>query len=55
MAASGDGVCDEGEDCQSCAGDCSGQTKGTPAGRYCCGDDDVQTAEGNGLVCDGNY
>lgn len=50
-----DGVCDPGEDCSSCSNDCSGRTKGKPSNRYCCGDGNQQTAEGDGSICDGNY
>ena len=51
----GDGVCDPGEDCNSCANDCEGKSNGRPSGRYCCGDGTQQSAEGNGSICDGNY
>ncbi|MGD8631910.1 MAG: hypothetical protein PVG72_14435, partial [Gammaproteobacteria bacterium] len=50
-----DGVCDAGEDCLSCAGDCAGVTGGKPANRYCCGNGIQEGPEGDGAVCDGNY
>ncbi len=33
----GDGVCDAGEDCHTCAGDCPGKTGGKPDKQFCCG------------------
>ena len=33
----GDGVCDPGEDCHTCAADCPGKTDGTPKKWFCCG------------------
>jgi beta-lactamase superfamily II metal-dependent hydrolase len=51
----GDLVCDPGEDCESCPGDCAGRTTGKPDSRYCCGDSIAQDAEGTGSVCDGNF
>ena len=54
-ACDGDGICESGEDCNSCATDCAGQTGGKPTNRFCCGNDVVETAEGNGDICDGNY
>ena len=50
----GDGVCEPGEDCNSCANDCAGQTGGKPANRFCCGNGVLETAEGDGSICDGN-
>jgi hypothetical protein len=50
-----DGVCDPGEDCLGCANDCAGVTGGKPANRYCCGNGIIETPEGDGSVCDGNY
>ena len=50
----GDGVCEPGEDCSNC-GDCAGKTSGKPAKRFCCGNGVVESAEGNGAVCDGNH
>jgi len=54
-ACDGDGVCEPGEDCGNCGGDCASVTSGAPSKRYCCGDGVAQSAEGNGSVCDGNY
>ena len=34
----GNGVCDPGEDCNSCSADCDGVQSGKPANRWCCGD-----------------
>lgn len=51
----GNGTCDAGEDCNSCAADCDGRQSGKPANRFCCGDGVQQNAEGNGSICDGNY
>ena len=44
-----DGVCNDGENCLSCA-DCPGKTGGKPATRFCCGED---TCEANrcGALC----
>ena len=53
--ACGDGVCDPGEDCNSCASDCEGKSNGKPSGRFCCGDGTAQSAEGSGSICDGNF
>ena len=50
-----DGVCDPGEDCNSCASDCAGVTGGKPANRYCCGNGVQEGPEGDGSICDGNY
>ena len=50
-----DGVCDPGEDCNSCSNDCSGKQNGKPSGRYCCGNGAEESAEGNGSICDGNF
>ena len=50
-----DGVCDPGEDCQSCVNDCAGMTGGKPANRYCCGNGVAEGPEGDGSICDGNY
>ena len=41
----GNGVCEAGEDCRSCADDCIGITRGKPANRYCCGDGVCEIAE----------
>jgi hypothetical protein len=51
----GDGICETGEDCNNCAGDCAGVTKGKPSSRYCCGNGVAESAEGDGTICDGNY
>lgn len=34
----GNGVCDTGEDCVSCAADCPGKQTGRKSERFCCGD-----------------
>jgi hypothetical protein len=49
------GMCDPGEDCNSCSNECSGKQNGKPSGRYCCGDGTPQSAEGNGSICDDNF
>jgi suppressor of ftsI len=54
-ACDGDTICEAGEDCNNCSGDCPSMTGGPPSGRYCCGDGIMQSAEGNGSICDGNY
>ena len=41
----GNGVCDAGEDCTSCASDCPGKTGGKPSTRYCCGNGTCESAE----------
>lgn len=51
----GNGVCDLGESCTSCASDCASVTSGRPSKQYCCGDGVAQTAEGDGSICNGNY
>jgi len=51
----GNGVCEEGEDCNSCSADCPGKSTGKPSGRYCCGNGIAEDAEGDGSICDGNY
>jgi hypothetical protein len=50
-----DGVCESGEDCNSCANDCEGRLNGKPANRYCCGNGVPESAEGNGDICGGNF
>lgn len=50
----GNGRCDAGEDCNSCAGDCSSVTGGPPSGKYCCGNGVLEAAEGDGSICDNN-
>lgn len=50
----GDGLCELGEDCVTCAADCAGRSGGKPAARYCCGDGVLQLAESDGAICDGN-
>jgi hypothetical protein len=50
-----DGVCDPGEDCHTCSGDCAGLSTGKPDKRFCCGDGVAQLKEGDGTVCDGNF
>jgi hypothetical protein len=53
-ACDGDGVCDLGEDCNACGGDCDGVQKGKPTKRYCCGNGVVEGPEAGGGLCDGN-
>jgi hypothetical protein len=48
-----DGVCEPGEDCNNCGGDCDSRTNGRPSDRYCCGNGIVEGPEGDGR-CDGN-
>ncbi|HEU5058288.1 MAG TPA: multicopper oxidase family protein [Kofleriaceae bacterium] len=55
VTCDGDGLCEPGESCTSCSADCAGRTSGPPSSRYCCGDGIVQSAEGDGSICDGNY
>lgn len=50
-----DGVCEAGENCNNCGGDCEGKTTGKPSDRFCCGNGDLESAEGDGSRCDGNY
>ena len=50
-----DSTCDPGEDCDNCPNDCVGKSNGKPSGRFCCGDDTDQSAEGDGSICDDNY
>jgi len=54
-ACDGDGVCESGEDCGNCASDCAGVTGGRRSNRHCCGDGAAEDAEGDGVICDGNY
>jgi sialate O-acetylesterase len=51
----GNDICEEGEDCQSCPDDCDGRQTGPPNGRFCCGNGEAESAEGDGSICDGNY
>jgi len=50
-----DDVCEEGESCTNCPNDCDSRTTGPPAGRFCCGNGEAESAEGDGTICDGNY
>lgn len=50
----GNGVCDPGEDCNTCS-DCAGVTNGKPASRFCCGNGVQEGPEGDGSICDGNF
>lgn len=50
----GDGNCDPEEDCESCSSDCEGRQTGKPSERYCCGNEMLEDAEGDGSICDGN-
>ena len=53
-ACDADGICEAGETCVSCSQDCPSVTNGPPAGRYCCGNGVLESAEGDGTLCDGN-
>jgi len=50
----GNGTCDLGEDCNSCPADCASRVNGKPSNRYCCGNGTLESAEGDGTICDGN-
>lgn len=50
-----DDVCEPEEDCSNCPNDCAGKLNGKPSKRYCCGDGEEQSAEGDGSACDGNF
>ena len=50
-----DGICEAGEDCENCALDCAGYTRGKPSGRYCCGNGIPEGPEGDGSICDGRF
>jgi hypothetical protein len=50
-----DGVCEAGEDCETCSNDCEGVTKGKPGNRFCCGNGVAEPPEGDGTICDGNF
>jgi hypothetical protein len=50
----GNGVCEPGEDCLNCPGDCPGLQNGPPSGRFCCGNGILESPEGDGSICDGN-
>jgi GH35 family endo-1,4-beta-xylanase len=54
-ACDNDTICESGETCTNCIGDCPGVQSGKPANRYCCGNGVAESAEGNGSICDGNY
>jgi len=51
----GNGVCDSGETCRTCAADCKGIINKQPWKRFCCGDGIKQAPEGDGAICNGNY
>jgi hypothetical protein len=51
----GDGVCESGEDCETCSSDCEGKTSGKPSTRFCCGNGVPEGPEGDGTICDGNF
>jgi hypothetical protein len=51
----GDGICELGEDCDSCSDDCAGMTKGKPSQRFCCGNGIPEAPEGDGAICQGNF
>jgi len=50
-SACGNGICDEGEDCHSCSGDCPGKTNGKPSSRYCCGNGVCEPAGEDSQSC----
>ena len=54
-ACDNDGVCGPGGDCGNCANDCDGVTNGPPRNRFCCGNGVIESAEGDGTICDGNF
>jgi lysophospholipase L1-like esterase len=54
LACDDDGICETGEDCDNCVGDCDGKSTGRPSGRYCCGNGVQEGPEGDGR-CDGNF
>ena len=47
----GNGVCEAGEDCISCAEDCIGRTNGSPSKRYCCGNGACEPVGEDVLSC----
>jgi beta-lactamase superfamily II metal-dependent hydrolase len=47
----GNGVCDAGEDCETCSADCPGVTKGKPSGRYCCGNGTCEPVGEDAEIC----
>lgn len=51
----GNDICEAGEDCESCPEDCEGKSTGPPSGRFCCGNGEMETAEGDGTICDFNF
>ena len=54
-ASCGDGVCEAGEDCNSCADDCEGRSNGVVRKQFCCGNGIPESAEGDGSRCQGSY
>lgn len=54
LACDSDGICESGEDCDNCPGDCDGYLRGKPSGRYCCGNGILEGPEGDGR-CHGNF
>ena len=54
VACNNNGLCDPGEDCNTCPGDCAGYKKGKPSGRYCCGNGVDEGPEIVGNLCNGN-
>ena len=51
----GNGTCESGESCLSCAADCPGKQNGPQSGRFCCGNGVPEGPEGDGSICDGNF
>jgi hypothetical protein len=54
IACNYNGVCEPGEDCHACAGDCDGKSAGRSGNSFCCGNGILEGAEGDGAACDGN-
>ena len=50
-ASCGNGTCEPGEDCVSCAADCNGRTTGAPSGRFCCSGDSGGGGGSNPIDC----
>ncbi|MFQ5463451.1 MAG: hypothetical protein ACE5E5_12610 [Phycisphaerae bacterium] len=50
----GNGRCDLGEDCNNCSADCASRLAGKSPNAFCCGNGTLESAEGDGTICDGN-
>jgi hypothetical protein len=55
LISCGNDRCDPCENCISCPEDCEGKQYGKPDKQFCCGDGIQQIAEGDGIICEGNY